>query len=61
LSNKSRTLALNNLTFDTEIDAIWTYNASSQKWEQIGEFDYFERGRGYWMHIKTDCVWEVPL
>ncbi|UCE36100.1 MAG: exo-alpha-sialidase [Thermoplasmata archaeon] len=61
LSNKSRTFALNNLTFDLEVDAIWTYNASSQKWEQIGEFDYFEKGRGYWIHAKTDCVWEVPL
>jgi hypothetical protein len=61
LTNKTRDIALNNLTFNTEIDAIWTYNASSQKWEQIGEFDYFERGRGYWIHAKTDCVWEVPL
>jgi hypothetical protein len=47
--------------FNNEIDAIWTYNASSQLWEQIGEFDYFERGRGYWIHAKTDCEWEVPL
>jgi hypothetical protein len=61
LSNRTRTLSLNNLTFDLEVDAIWTYNASSQKWEQIGEFDYFERGRGYWIHAETDCVWEVPL
>ncbi|UCG70137.1 MAG: exo-alpha-sialidase [Thermoplasmata archaeon] len=61
LSNKTRDVALNNLTYDTEINAIWTYNASSQLWEQIGEFDNFERGRGYWIHAKTDCVWEVPL
>jgi hypothetical protein len=61
LSNKTRMLALNNLTFNNEIDAIWNYNASSQLWEQINEFDYFERGRGYWIHAKTDCVWEVPL
>jgi hypothetical protein len=61
LSNKTRDVALNNLTFNTEIDAIWTYNASSQLWDQISEFDYFERGRGYWIHAKTDCVWEVPL
>ncbi|UCE36095.1 MAG: exo-alpha-sialidase [Thermoplasmata archaeon] len=61
LSNKSRTIALNNLTFNTEIDAIWTYNASSQKWEQIGEFDYFERGRGYYVHSKAEVVWEIPL
>lgn len=61
LSNRTRTLALNNLTIDLEVDAIWTYNASSQKWKQIGEFDYFERGRGYWIHARTDCEWEVPL
>jgi hypothetical protein len=61
LSNRTRTLSLNNLTFDLEVDAIWTYNASNQKWEQIGEFDYFERGKGYWVHAKTDCVWDVPL
>ncbi|UCE39227.1 MAG: exo-alpha-sialidase [Thermoplasmata archaeon] len=61
LNNRTRTLALNNLTIDLEVDAIWTYNASIQKWEQIGEFDYFERGRGYWVHAKTNCLWEVPL
>jgi hypothetical protein len=61
LTNKSRAIALNNLTFDGEIDAIWTYNASSQKWEQIGEFDWFERGRGYYIHAKSKCEWEVPL
>ncbi len=61
LNNKSRILALNNLTFESEVDAIWTYNASSQLWEQIDEFDYFERGRGYWIHTTTDCIWEVPL
>lgn len=60
LSNKTRDVALNNLTFDIEVNAIWTYNASRQKWEQIGEFYSFERGRGYWIHAKTDCVWEVP-
>jgi hypothetical protein len=61
LANKTRDVALNNLTFNTEIDVIWTYNASSQLWEQIGEFDNFERGRGYWIHAITDCVWEVPI
>jgi hypothetical protein len=61
LINRTRTLALNNLTIDLDVDAIWTFNASSQKWEQIGEFDYFERGRGYWIHAKTKCIWEVPL
>jgi hypothetical protein len=61
LTNKTRTLALNNLTFDTEIDSIWTYNASSQLWDQIDEFDFFEKGKGYWIHAETDCIWEVLL
>lgn len=61
LNNKTRTEALNNLTFGIELDAIWTYNASSQRWKQIGEFDYFERGRGYYIHTKSECTWEVPL
>jgi hypothetical protein len=61
LTNKTRTEALNNLTFGTEIDTIWTYNASTQIWEKIGDTDYFERGRGYWIHAKTQCEWEIPL
>jgi parallel beta-helix repeat protein len=61
LTNYNRTEALNNLTFDTHIDAIWTYNAAIQKWGKLGEFDYFEVGRGYYIHAISDCVWEVPL
>ncbi len=61
LSNKNRTNALNNLTFDTHVDAIWTFDAEYQKWMEIKDKDYFEVGRGYWIHAKTDCVWEVPL
>ncbi len=61
LSNKNRTEALNNLTFGTHVDAIWTYNAGAQKWEEVGELNYFVMGKGYWIHAKTDCVWEVPL
>jgi hypothetical protein len=61
LSNRTRDIALNNLNFTTDLDTIWTYNASGQKWEKIGEFDNFEIGRGYWVHAKTEFVWEVPL
>ena len=61
LTNKDRTNALNNLTFNTDVDAIWTYNASSQKWEKIGDLDYFEIGKGYYIHAKAEVVWEVPL
>jgi parallel beta-helix repeat protein len=61
LTNKNRTNALNNLTCGIHIDSIWTFDAKYQKWEKIKESDYFEVGRGYWIHAKNDCVWEVPL
>jgi hypothetical protein len=61
LSNRSRTLALNNLTFDTDIDAIWAYNGSSQTWQEVGPTDNFELGRGYWIHSKVAKTWDVPL
>lgn len=62
LSNKDRANALNNLVFDTHVDAIWTFNASSQKWAELDEpTDYFELCRGYWIHATQECVWEVPL
>jgi hypothetical protein len=61
LTNYTRTAALNNLTFDTHVDAIMTFNKTTQKWENLGESDYFEVGRGYYIHAITDCEWEVPL
>ncbi len=61
LSNKNRTDALNNIDFDTEVDAIWTHNATSQKWKEITASDNFEVGRGYWIHSKVTKTWIVPL
>jgi parallel beta-helix repeat protein len=61
LINRNRTAALNNLTFGVEVDAIWTFNAATQTWEDIKAGDYFEVGRGYWVHATQECVWEVPL
>ncbi len=61
LNTYNRTEGLNNLTFDTHVDAIWMYNAATQKWKDLGPSDYFEIGRGYWVHAKTKCEWEVPL
>jgi hypothetical protein len=60
-TNYNLTEGLNNLTFDDQVDAIWTYDASSQKWNEMGESDYFELGRGYYIHTKAKCEWEVPL
>ncbi|UCE36031.1 MAG: right-handed parallel beta-helix repeat-containing protein [Thermoplasmata archaeon] len=61
LTNYDRTEGLNKLKFGIEVDAIWSYNASSQKWDEMGESDYFEVGKGYYIHAKTECEWEVPL
>jgi parallel beta-helix repeat protein len=61
LTNRNRTAALNNITFGSEVDAIWTYNSANQKWEELSEDDHFEVGKGYWIHATTDCEWEVPL
>ncbi len=61
LTSYNRTEGLNNLTFGTHVDSIWTYDAATQKWKKIEQSDYFEIGQGYWIHAKTKCEWEVPL
>ncbi len=57
ITDRIRKDALNNLKFGTDIDAIWTFDAISQKWEEIGENDYFVPGKGYWIHTKRNCEW----
>jgi parallel beta-helix repeat protein len=61
LSRKNRSVALNTITFGNEVDAIWTFQNAGQKWDEIEESDYFELGKGYWIHATMKCVWEVPL
>ncbi len=61
LKGYDRTDGLNDINFPTEVDAILSYNASTQKWEELGPTDHFEIGRGYWIHAKQKCTWEVPL
>jgi parallel beta-helix repeat protein len=61
LTNYNRTTGLNNLTFDTHVDAIWTYDAATQKYKQLTETDHFEIGKGYYIHAKEECTWVVPL
>ncbi|UCG69453.1 MAG: PKD domain-containing protein, partial [Thermoplasmata archaeon] len=58
-TNRLRNNALNNLMFGTDVDLIQTYNSETQNWEEIRENDCLEIGKGYWVHAKTDCVWEV--
>lgn len=61
-SNKTRDVALDNLFYGSDVDSIWTYNATTQKWVELNDaLDYFEIGQGYWFHAKTECVWNVPL
>jgi hypothetical protein len=52
---------LNNLGFYTEVDALYYYSSVTRKFKEMGSSDYFEPGRGYYIHVKTDCIWEVPL
>lgn len=59
--NMNRTEGLNILTFPDNVNAIWTYDASSQRWESMGPDDDFEVGKGYYVHSKDDVIWEVPL
>ncbi len=61
LNNKNRTKALNDIEFGPDVDAIWTYNATTQKWKEITASDNFEVGRGYWMHSKVTKIWDIPL
>jgi hypothetical protein len=61
LSNMTSTIALNNIAYGADVDSIWAYNATTQKWEEIGPTDHFELGRGYWMHSKVTKTWIVPL
>jgi hypothetical protein len=60
-TNHNRTIGLNNLVFDSEVDAIQWFNSSTKTWHFLEEGDLFEVGRGYWIHAISDCVWEVPL
>jgi parallel beta-helix repeat protein len=61
LRSYNRTVGLNNLTFNTHVDAIWTYDAVTQKYKELTASDYFEIGKGYYIHAKEECTWVVPL
>jgi parallel beta-helix repeat protein len=61
LTNKTRDTALNTLTYGVEIDSIWTFDAATQSWEEVGPSDSFQIGRGYWIHATQECEWEVPV
>jgi hypothetical protein len=53
--------ALNTLFFGFEVDAVQYYDTSEGRLKTLEENDLIEPGKGYYIHAKTDCVWEVPL
>jgi hypothetical protein len=59
--NQTIPTALNNLALGNDLGAIWAFNSSSQRLEELDELDYFEIGKGYWVYASTQCIWEVPL
>jgi hypothetical protein len=61
LTSYNITKGLNKINFTIEVDAIWTFDSLTQKWEHLDEFDYFEPGKGYYIHSKIETTWEVPL
>jgi hypothetical protein len=61
LRSYNRTSGLNNLTFGQGVDLIQWYDAQIKTWHDLEENDYFEPGRGYWVHARTKCEWDVPL
>jgi hypothetical protein len=52
---------LNNIVFGSDVGSIWTYDATTQQWLELGESDYFEVGRGYWIYSNVEKTWEVAL
>jgi hypothetical protein len=61
MNGRDRDAALNNLEFGTDVDAIWTFDGATQKWNEMDPSGSFESGRGYWLHSLLDTTWDVPL
>jgi hypothetical protein len=59
LTQRDRTAGMNNLVFDVDVDSIWTFDAHADQWNHMGPSDLFEVGRGYWIHARTQCEWNV--
>jgi parallel beta-helix repeat protein len=57
----NRTDGLNNLIFNKDVNSILTYDSLTQNWVVIGESDYFETGRGYWIHSVGEKTWKIPV
>lgn len=61
MTNFDRTSALNNIIFGEHVDSIWTYNAETNTWVEVGESDLMIAGNAYWVHSLAEVIWEVPF
>jgi hypothetical protein len=61
LCYRDRTQALNNLNFGSEVDAIWAYDATQQKWIELDVSDDIVPENGYLIHSKVNKNWIVPF
>jgi hypothetical protein len=61
ITSYNRTVGLNNLIFESEVDCIQWFNVTTQSWHFMEPDDYFVPGGGYWVHSKVETTWEVPL
>jgi hypothetical protein len=60
LSCSLRTAGLNNQEYGVNINRIQWFDSVTESWYDMGPDDLFVPGRGYWIHSKSDCQWEVP-
>jgi hypothetical protein len=57
----NQTEAMNAIDLKSEVNMIMWYNANSKSWRWMDSDGYFVYGKGYYIHVKSECVWEVPL
>jgi hypothetical protein len=60
-NNGIRNVALNNIVFGTDVDMILSFNSTTKAWGEVGDTDYMELGKGYWVHSLVEKTWEVPI
>jgi hypothetical protein len=53
--------AMNNLDFGEDVDIIQWYDAQNEIYLNVNDGDFIESGRGYFIHVKQDCIWTVNL
>ncbi len=50
-------------------NAVWTYDSETENWlwydlngmASLSDLRYMEPGRGYWIEVKEDCVWDIGM